>query len=106
MQLVTSSTDWKKNMNEFDLNKHLLERELMHDPIGQRVRQRALRQSEKNEAEINLHIKTIELERAEMSYRLALSACNAARKNLEIKTRLLEAFDEGTQAYLKSKDRG
>ena len=90
----------------FDLNDHMKKRERLHDPVRDRIWKRAEMETAKHEADIHLHIKQIEMEKAELAYRRAIRARGVARKTLDIKTRALAAFDEGTRAYIDQHKKG
>ncbi len=47
----------------FDLNQHMAKRERLHDPVRNRILRRAEMEANKHQAEINLHIRQIELEK-------------------------------------------
>ena len=96
----------------FDLNDHMKKRERLHDPVRDRNWKRAIQdaraemETAKHEADIHLHIKQIEMEKAELAYRRAIRARGVAKKTLDIKTRALAAFDEGTRAYIDQHKKG
>ena len=96
----------------FDLNDHMKKRERLHDPVRDRNWKRAIQdaraemETAKHEADIHLHIKQIEMEKAELAYRRAIRAQVVAKKTLDIKTRALAAFDESTRAYIDQHKKG
>lgn len=91
---------------KFDLSGHMAKRERLHDPVRDRIWKRAEMETAKHEAEIHLHIKTVELDRAEAAFQKAIAAHRAAKESMDAKTKALAAFDEGTRAYINLAKRG
>jgi len=90
----------------FDLSEHMAKRERLHDPVRDRIWKRAEMEANKHQAEINLHIRQIELEKMREAYVKAVRECHTAEKNYEMASRALAAFDEGTRAYIEQQNRG